>query len=75
MAKPIVDGIERELDGEASVVRLSVLSGVGGRAAQRYAVRGVPTLLVFDGTGQLVERSVGLPNRSSIVSSIRGLSH
>jgi hypothetical protein len=74
MAKPIVDGIERELDGEASVVRLSVLSEVGGRAAQRYAVRSVPTLLVLDGTGQLVERSVGLPNRSSIVSGVRGLS-
>jgi len=74
MAKPIVDGIERKLEGEASVVRLSVLSKVGGRAAQRYGVRNVPTLLVFDAKGQLVGQSVGFPDRNNIVSSVRGLS-
>lgn len=74
MAKPIVDGIERDLEGEASVVRLSVLSAVGARAAQRYNVRSVPTLLVFDAQGQLIEQRAGLPDRSGIVLSVRGLS-
>jgi thioredoxin-like negative regulator of GroEL len=74
MAKPIVDGIERELEGEASLVRLSVLSKVGAQAAQRFSVRSVPTLLVFDAKGQLVEQSVGFPDRNRIVSSVRELS-
>ncbi len=75
MAKPIVDGIERDLEGQASVVRLSVLSNVGAQAAQRYSVRSVPTLLVFDAQGRLVEQRAGLPDRGRIVSSVRGLSH
>ncbi len=75
MAKPIVDGIERDLEGQASVVRLSVLSNVGAQAAQRYSVRSVPTLLVFDAQGRLVEQRVGLPDRGHIVSNVRGLSH
>jgi thioredoxin-related protein len=74
VAKPIVDGIERDLEGEASVVRLSVLSNVGARAAQRYGVRSVPTLLVFDGQGQLVEQRSGIPDRGRIVSTVRELS-
>ena len=73
MAKPIVDGIERDLEGRASVIRLSVVSEVGSRAAQQYGVRGVPTLIIFDGNGQVVETSVGVPNRKSVVAQVTGL--
>ena len=73
MAKPIVDGIERDLEGRASVIRLSVVSEVGSRAAQQYGVRGVPTLIIFDGNGQVIETSVGVPNRRSVVAQVIGL--
>ena len=74
MAKPIVDGIERDLEGQAQVVRLSVMSAIGSRTAQRYGVRGVPTLIIFDGSGALVSRSTGIPNRENVVAQVLGLS-
>jgi thioredoxin-related protein len=73
MAKPIVDGIEKDLEGRAKVVRLSVVSGVGSQAARRYGVRGVPTLLIFDGAGQMIEQSVGIPDRDSVVAKVERL--
>jgi thioredoxin-like negative regulator of GroEL len=70
MAKPIVDGIENDLEGQAQVIRLNVMSDVGSRAAQRYGVRGVPTVLIFDGNGYLVDQSVGVPSRKFVVAQV-----
>jgi thioredoxin-related protein len=67
-----VDGLERELEGQARVVRLSVLSPLGREVAQRYGVMGVPTFLVFDGQGDLIGREVGLPDRSKIKALVVG---
>jgi thiol-disulfide isomerase/thioredoxin len=60
LAKPIVDGLERKLDGKATVIRLDVTSRLGRQAAARFGVRGVPTLLVVDGNGQIALTQVGL---------------
>ena len=73
MAKPIVDGIERDLEGRASVIRLGVMSEVGSRAAQQYGVQGVPTLIIFDGDGNVADKSVGVPNRKEIVGQVTAL--
>ena len=73
MAKPIVDGIERDLEGRAQVIRLSVISEVGSQIARRYGVRGVPTLIVFDGEGNLVDQIIGVPSRDAIVERVNGL--
>ena len=59
MAKPVVDRLERDLEGEAQVLRLSALSGVGRQLAAEYGVRGVPTFLLFDGEGQMTHYQVG----------------
>jgi thioredoxin-related protein len=67
-----VDRIEAELEGEAEVMRLSVASDPGLALAQRYGVRGVPTLLVFDGAGNVVYTRVGLPNVEEVVQVVRG---
>jgi thioredoxin-related protein len=72
MAKPIVDGLERELEGQARVVRLSALNALGQEVAQRYDVRGVPTFLIFDGQGELIGQQVGFPNRSEIKALVTG---
>ena len=75
MAKPIVDGIEKDLEGTAKVIRLSVTSQVGNQMAQRYGVRGVPTIVVLDGKGEVVTLSVGVPDRASLVAQVQGLSN
>jgi len=74
MAKPIVDGIEKDLEGTAQVIRLSITSQVGSQMAQRYGVRGVPTIVVLDGAGEVVAQSVGLPDRAALVEQVIGLS-
>ena len=68
MAKPIVDGIERDLGSRGRVVRLNVLSGIGSEVAARYGVRGVPTLIVFDGQGRVTYAQAGMPERARIVA-------
>ncbi len=42
------------------------LREIGREAAARYGVRLVPSVLVFDGAGNLVQRSEGLPNAGVI---------
>jgi thioredoxin-like negative regulator of GroEL len=73
MAKPIVDGIERDLEGRAKVVRMGVMNSVGIDAARRYGVRGVPTVIIFDGAGRIVEQSTGIPDRDNVVAQVEKL--
>ena len=54
-----MDRLERDLEGEARVLRLSAVSGVGRQLGGRYGVRGVPTFLLFDRTGEMVHYQVG----------------
>lgn len=68
-----MDGIERELEGEAQVLRLSVTANVGRQLAMRYGVRGVPTLVLLDGNGDLVLRQAGSPRREEILTAIERL--
>ena len=75
MAKPIVDGIEKDLEGTAKVIRLSVTTQVGSLMAQRYGVRGVSTIVVLDGEGEVITVSVGVPDRAGLVAQVQGLSN
>lgn len=70
MAKPIVDGLERDLAGRAKVLRLDLLSSVGQQAARHFGVRGLPTLLVVDGEGQVILTQVGLLRPGEVRSQI-----
>lgn len=73
MAKPIVDGLERELTGAADVIRLDATGGLGQEIAQRYSVAGLPTLLVFDGRGNVVYREGGPPSKAKVLESVYSL--
>lgn len=64
--------MERDLEGKALVVRLSIISEVGREVAQQYGVRSVPTFLIFDGQGTLIGQEAGLPNRGKIESLLSG---
>lgn len=67
-AKPVVNGIEKDLEGRARVIRLDIGSELGKAAAGRYGVSGVPTTLVLDGAGEVVHRSTGVPDRQEVVA-------
>ena len=69
-AKPIVDGIERDLQGRAEVVRVNALGDLGKELASRYGVMGVPTTLVLDGGGDVIYQQAGIPSRKKIVDKV-----
>ena len=65
MAKPAVDGLERDLADRAKVVRLNVADDTGQRLASRYGLSAVPTFIAFR-AGQPVARFVGYPDQERI---------
>jgi thioredoxin-related protein len=73
LAKPIVDGLARTLEGQAQVLRLSVTDDVGGELAMRYGVRSVPTFVLLDGAGKAVLKQAGMPDRAEVESVVAGL--
>lgn len=73
MAKPVVDRLERDLEGQAQVLRLSAFNPVGRQLASRYGVRGVPTFLLFDGAGEVVHYQVGRLDANRIQVEIDAL--
>lgn len=68
-----MDGIERELEGQVPVIRLSLLSGVGRQAAARYNVRAVPTFVILGPEGNEALRHMGLPNKERLVEAALAL--
>lgn len=66
-----MDGLENKLDGRAEVIRLDVMSRVGQQAARRYGVRGVPALVVVDGTGQAVYGQAGIPRPGQVIEQVQ----
>ena len=72
MAKPVVDGIEREASG-IRLFRLNIMSRTGGQLAGFFGARGVPTLIVLDGEGETVLRQVGRIDKGAVLQAISGL--
>lgn len=58
-AKPAVDGLEREYEGRALVLRADIRSDAGRTLAAHYGIRTVPGWVVFDGRGEVVWRAHG----------------
>jgi len=52
------------------VLRLNAMDEVGGQLATRYGVRGVPTLILLDGSGKLVLQQAGMPQRDEINAAV-----
>jgi thioredoxin-like negative regulator of GroEL len=67
-AKPVVNGIEEDLEGTARVIRLDIASDRGKKVAGRYGVDAVPTIVVLDGEGEVAHRESGVPDREEVVS-------
>jgi thioredoxin-related protein len=73
LAKPVVDRLERELEGQVQVLRLSAWGSIGRQLAARYGVRGLPTFLLFDGEGQMVHYQVGRLDADQVKALIDSL--
>jgi thioredoxin-like negative regulator of GroEL len=73
VAKPIVDGLESDLKGHASVLRLNILDSVGMNAARRFGVRAVPAFFVVNGQGHVVDAQMGIPNRDKLGAQVEAL--
>ncbi len=57
-----VDGLEHDLEGRATVLRLSLDEEVGRAAARRYGVSITPTFIVFTADGRERHRESGFPD-------------
>ena len=68
-----MDGLEQDLEGRAQVLRLGVMDDVGGELAMRYGVRGVPTLVVLNGAGEVVLKQTGVLDRAAVVAAVEEL--
>ena len=73
MAKTVVDSLERELGDKAEFVRVNALGEVGGLLVRTYSVRATPTVLIFDGAGNVVYLQAGIPDRAAIREAIAQL--
>ena len=65
--------MEGDLRGRARVMRLNILDSVGMKAARRFGVRAVPTFIVVNGQGSVVDVQVGIPNRAHLSAQVNTL--
>jgi len=73
MAKPIVDGLEKQLARQAQVIRLDVTQAMGREAAMRYGVHAVPAFVILDGQGEFVQRYDGFLPAGKVKEQVRSL--
>ena len=70
MMGPIINELAEDFSGRAVVAKLNVEECP--RLAQKYAIRSIPTLLIFKG-GQLVEQLVGLQSKELLTKKLQDL--
>ena len=63
MLAPTIDAIAEQFGDSAAVVKVNVDDNTS--TAQRYGIKGIPTLILFSG-GTEVERVVGATSKESI---------
>lgn len=68
-----MDRLEQNLQGRAEVIRVDALHGPGPTIFRKYGVRALPTLLVFDGEGNLHYSRSGLPDIAAIEETVNRL--
>ena len=67
MMAPTIDLVANDTAGRVKVGKVDVDSN--GDTAQRYNIRGIPTLLLFKG-GRVVEQRVGAVGKSDVVKML-----
>jgi thiol-disulfide isomerase/thioredoxin len=72
-SKPRVDQLERDIAGEADMLRLNVRGAPGDQLAYRWQVSGLPTFFVLNGEGEIVYRQSGAPKTDEIKAAVAAL--
>ncbi len=73
-SKPKVDRLERDLESQATLLRINVKDSAGQTLASRWQVSGVPTFFVLDGEGKAVYRRSGAPDTAAIKAAVIAVS-
>lgn len=63
MMMPTIEAVAEQYEGKVSVVKVNVDENPS--TAQRYGIKGIPTLILFNG-GREAERIVGATSRESL---------
>ena len=69
MIAPMVEELANEFDGRVKFTKLDVDSNPN--SAMSYGIRGIPTLLIFDG-GKPVDQLVGAVSKSVLKDRLEG---
>jgi len=69
--KPVVDGLEKELDGQLHFIRLNIQEPVGMELAPVYDFQYTPTFIYFDAQGNELWRTVGSFDPQQVRDSIK----
>jgi thioredoxin-related protein len=59
LAKPIVDGIERDYGDQLKVLRVDIQTETGQEIAYQLKSMATPTFIFFDGSGKELWRTIG----------------
>ena len=65
-----MDGLEDEVSGRASVVRIEVATDAGEAALRRFDVRVTPSFVVFDARGAVIARTTVVGDASARLRSL-----
>ena len=63
-----MNGIEKELDGKAEVIRVNLNSALGRQIGKKFGVKSANTSILLNGEGNVVYDHCGMPNRKQIVA-------
>lgn len=66
----VIDEIAEDFDGKASITKVNV--DESGTIAQKYGIRGIPTLIFFKG-GEVKSTLVGNQPKNEIVKNLQAL--
>lgn len=67
-----MEGLQKELEGKADVLRVDVQDAVGGDLGRRFRVTGVPTYLVLGASGEVTHRKTyGFPDRDAVIKAVQ----
>lgn len=59
MAKPVVDGLEKKLNGRLDFARIDVGEERGAEVASELGITMVPAFVIVDASGKVIYRKLG----------------
>jgi thioredoxin-like negative regulator of GroEL len=74
MAKPVVDGLERKMEGKMKVARIDVGEDEGRAIAAKYGIGTVPAFVLVAPNGEVLYQKVGgKPDVDAVAAKVDAL--